>query len=255
MPSASAGTATAPALGRIDRVQTPAGRLAFVPIEAAGAPSQQLGVGGTRRLGSRLTKTDCSSQRDVDDVTKRAPEAAIRAVNADADNGIAFAAAAWCFTILGGRDARGSRVIDRAVRLNPSFDSQGSGARGGSGGPGERDGGPPHVAPAPRAKRAGDEREQPEAPRTGRRLLSRSPAPSAISCSRAASDGEISPRATASGSDVGLQSPAARRSGSCRRGCCGSVRRSSRAPRRLVEGVCRRTRGSALAAHAVMASA
>ena len=60
------------------------------------------------------------ASRDVDDVTKRACEAASRAVNADADNGIAFAAAAWCFTILGGRHSEALEYIDRAVRLNPN---------------------------------------------------------------------------------------------------------------------------------------
>jgi D-arabinose 1-dehydrogenase-like Zn-dependent alcohol dehydrogenase len=63
-----AGTAAAPALGRIDRVQTPPGRLAFVPIEAAGA--RHYNSLASPNATARLAR---ASQRDVDDVRRRAP--------------------------------------------------------------------------------------------------------------------------------------------------------------------------------------
>jgi len=57
---------------------------------------------------------------NIDLVTERACEAARRAMTTDPDNGIAFAAAAWCFAIVAGQHSEAVEFADRAIRLNPN---------------------------------------------------------------------------------------------------------------------------------------
>jgi adenylate cyclase len=56
---------------------------------------------------------------DAESVAQASCEAASRAIRADPDNGVALAAAAWCYTIFAAQHEQGLEYATRAIRLNP----------------------------------------------------------------------------------------------------------------------------------------